>query len=64
MVHPQYSGRAVTKFYANRGLDRYAAITLKGKRTLITFISVYIAPSPSGECDQVATHQRYIDCHK
>ena len=31
---------------------------------LITFISVYLAPSLSGECGQVAAQQRYIDRHK
>ena len=64
-VQSHYSGRATAKFYDNRGLGRYAAITLRGgKGTLITFISVYLTPLPSGECDQEATQQWYIDRHK
>ena len=65
VIHPHYSGRAVAKFCDNRGLGRYAAITLRGKKgTLITFISVYLTPSLSGECGQAAAQQRYIDRHK
>ena len=31
VVNHHYSGRAVAKFYDNRGLGRYVAITLKGE---------------------------------
>ena len=65
VVHRHYSGRAVAKLYDNRGLGRYAAITLRGGEwTLITVISVYLTPSLSGECGQAAPQQRYIDRHK
>ena len=32
LVHPHYTGRAVARFSDNRGLGRYAAITLREKR--------------------------------
>ena len=65
LVHPHNSGRVTAKFYDNRDLGRYAAITLRGEKgTLVTFISVYLTPSPSGECGQEARQQRYIDRHK
>ena len=64
-VHPHYSGWAVAKFYDNRGLGRYAAVTLRGKNgALITSVSVYLIPSLSGECGQAAAQQRYICRHK
>ena len=65
MIHPHYSGRVVAKIYDTRGLGRYAAITLRGKNgSLITFISVYLTPSPGGDCGQAAAQQRYIDRHQ
>ena len=65
IVHPHYSGRAIAKFYDNRGLGRYAAIALRGVGVgVITLISVYITPSPCGGCGQAAAQQRYIDSHK
>ena len=64
MVHPHYTGRIVARFSDNRGLGRYAALTLRGKNgTLMTFISVYLTPALSGENGQAAAQQRYIDNH-
>ena len=41
IIHPHYSGGAVAKFYDNRSLGRYTAITLRGEKgTMITFTSV------------------------
>ena len=49
-VHPHYSRRAVANVYDNRGLgwgrSNYSQV---GKGTLITYISVYLTPSPRGE---------------
>ena len=64
LVHPQYTGWVVARFSVNRGIGRYAAITLRGKNgTLITFISVYLTPSNSGENGRAAAQHRCIDNH-
>ena len=65
LVHPHYTGRVVARFSDNHGPGRYAAITLRGKNgALITFISVYLTSSISGENGQAAAQQRYIGNHK
>ena len=55
----------VAKFNDDRGLGKYAAITLRGGNgALITFISVYLTPALSGERGKAAAQQRYIGRHK
>ena len=65
MVRTYDYKRVVDRFTDARGPGQYAAATLRGNNgVLITFISVYLTPTPGGESCQAAEQSRYIASHK